>query len=224
MRMFNPWLLPCVLMACGLGNVKATTEEVEVEGDAPKLAPKVEKTKAAASDVRAHYLVTVANDYIIEAYKNGVLIPDAKRELLDEIFGATVERITLDVRDGDWLVFHVVHNHLRWGGTKFFAVAGCLAENKFGFVSDPASPQWSACDDPAQAADFVRLREYGTKTRASVETNAWSEGMDRMHDAAGKSFNGKPLWGLAPSTWIKFLVDAPAAATPKAEIKVYLNK
>jgi len=226
MRMINAWFLPCLFLACGLGNMKAVAEEVEeadVTVETGKTPPPKEKSKAE-SDVRAHYLITVTNDYIVEAYKNGVVIPDAQRELLLERFGATAEKIIVEVRDGDWLVFHVVHNHLRWGGAKYFAVAGCLAENKFGFVSDPASSQWSACDDPGQAADYVRLRDYGAKTRASVETNPWSEGDPHMRTYAGKSFAGKALWGQAPSTWVKFLVEAPAGAPAKAQINVYLKK
>src|SRR5687768_17044710 len=78
--------------------------------------------ESKATGVQARHLITVANDYIVEVCRNGKRIPDAKRELLEERFGATAERITVDVRKGDWLVFHVVHNRIRWGGSKYFAV------------------------------------------------------------------------------------------------------
>ncbi|MEZ0274592.1 MAG: hypothetical protein ACAH88_06785, partial [Roseimicrobium sp.] len=114
------------------------------------------EARIQANALQARHLITVANDYIVEVYKNGKRIPDAQRELLEERFGATVERITVDVRKGDWLVFNVVHNRIRWGGSKYFAVAGRIDDTKIGFVSDPASQQWSVCDDPAKSAEFIR--------------------------------------------------------------------
>lgn len=145
----------------------------------------------------------------MEVYKNGRHLPDEKRELLLERFGATAERITVPLRKGDWLVFHVVHNRIRWGGSKYFAVAGCLGENEHGFVSDPASQQWSVCDDPGKSADFIRHRDAGIEVRASAIANPWGEGDQYMREYAGESFVGKPLWGGAPSTWIKYVVGDP---------------
>src|SRR5947207_11914800 len=79
-------------------------------------------------DLRASYLITVADDFVADAYRNGRPIPDAKRQLLEDRFGATVERINTEVRKGDWLVFNVVNDRLRWGGAYYFAVAGCFAK------------------------------------------------------------------------------------------------
>lgn len=151
-------------------------------------------------------LVTVTDDFIVEAYKNGVRIRDDQRQLLEEVYGATAERITVEVRAGDWLVFHVVNNRMRWGGVKCFAVAGCTGENDFGFVSDPDSGDWSVCDDPRLAHDFVRLRDEGTETRASTIGKPWADGDAIIRKHAGEGFPGKPLWGGAASTWIKFVV------------------
>ena len=50
------------------------------------------------SDQRAKHLITVADDFIVDVYHNGVRVADGKRRLLVERFGATVERITADVR------------------------------------------------------------------------------------------------------------------------------
>jgi hypothetical protein len=94
-------------------------------------------------------------------------------------------------------------------------VAGCRVKNEFGFVSDPASTDWSSCDDPAKAPAFIRSRNHGTKTRALLIENPWSEGDPDIKETAGESFGGKPLWGNAPSTWIKFV--APGAAHLKVK-------
>ena len=170
----------------------------------------------------ASYLVTATDDFIVEAYKNGARIPDDKRQLLDEIHGATAERINVDVRGGDWLVFHVVNNRLRWDGAKYFAVAGCTGENEFGFVSDPGSSDWSVCDDPGRARDFIRQRDDGTETRASIIGKPWSDGDKTIRKHAGAEFPGKPLWGGAASTWIKFVVPknpTKPVALPNNEAK-----
>lgn len=152
----------------------------------------------------ATHLITVTDDFVVEAYKNGRRIE--QRTLLDEIHGATVERMDVQVRQGDWLVFHVVNNRLRWGGAKYFAVAGCFGKNEFGFVSDPASGLWSVCADPGRARDFIRMREEGTEVRASVIAQPWAEGDGHMRAHAGEDFPGKPLWGGGSSTWIKYVV------------------
>ncbi|HSI64114.1 MAG TPA: hypothetical protein VLE43_13385 [Candidatus Saccharimonadia bacterium] len=168
------------------------------------------EARIQANALQARHLITVANDYIVEVYKNGKRIPDAQRELLEERFGATVERITVDVRKGDWLVFNVVHNRIRWGGSKYFAVAGRIDDTKIGFVSDPASQQWSVCDDPAKSAEFIRNRDAGIEVRAGAIANPWGEGDGYIRKFAGEGFSGKSLWGGAPSTWIKFVAGDAA--------------
>jgi len=165
----------------------------------------VAKKVSRPNNLLAAHLITVTDDFIVEAYKNGTRIQDGQRTLLNEIFGATAERINVDVRPGDWLVFHVVNNRLRWEGSKYFAVAGMLGENDFGFVSDPASEAWSVCDDPERVRDFIRHRDEGTEIRASPIAKPWGEGDDHMRQNAGAGFPGKALWGGGASTWIKFV-------------------
>lgn len=165
----------------------------------------VEKEVKRSNGLLATHLVTVTDDFVVEAYKNGVRIQENQRTLLNEIFGATVERMAVDVRPGDWLVFHVVNNHLRWGGAKYFAVAGMVGTNEFGFVSDPASEAWSVCDDPDHVRDFIRRRDEGTEIRASPIAKPWEEGDEHMRQNAGAGFPGKSLWGGGASTWIKFV-------------------
>src|SRR3954452_3275615 len=111
-------------------------------GDAP--SPLSER----AGPEIARTLIAVADDFIVDVYHNGVKVPDDRREMVEEVHGPTVERIKLDVRKGDWLVFNVVNNRLRWGGASYFAVSGCFARDEFGFVSRPGTGPWSACDRP----------------------------------------------------------------------------
>ena len=164
--------------------------------------------KPRSSELPAEWMTVVAKDFVVDVYKNGKRIPDSKREALLDRFGATVERIHENVRPGDWIVFHVVNNRLRHGGTKFFAVAGTRKNSPFSFVSDPESEQWSVCDDPARADPFIRERDDGTEARATSITKPWEEGMKFMREYAGNKFPGKPLWGIAPSTWIKFVAPS----------------
>src|SRR6476646_5439873 len=79
-----------------------------------------ERSGRETPPLRARYLITVADDFLVDVYRNGRAVPDAKRTLLDERFGATVERLDVEVRKGDWLVFNVVNNRMRWGGASYF--------------------------------------------------------------------------------------------------------
>jgi hypothetical protein len=87
--------------------------------------------------VLATSLVFVADDFVVDLYHNGVKVPDERRTLLEEVFGATVERVDVEVREGDWLVFNVVNNRLRWGGVQYFGVAGLNAGASRGSGSSP---------------------------------------------------------------------------------------
>lgn len=168
--------------------------------------------RRAVPVLRATRLITVANDFIVDVYRNGVKVPDAKRKLLEEHHGATAEQIDLEVRPGDSLVFEVAHNRLRWGGSRYFAVAGLLPNGEYGFVSDPASPDWSVCDDAGQSQTFIRRRESGTQKRPSAITNPWDQGDGYMRKHAGAGYLGKPVWGGSAVTWIKYLAPKEEAA------------
>lgn len=153
------------------------------------------------------HLITATNDYIVDAYHNGVKIPEDQRKMLHEHFGATVEKIQVDVQPGDTLVFHVVSNRLRWGGSRYFAVAGLLGTGDYGFVTDPASSDWSICDDPLQSNQFIQQREYGNQNRALIATKPWDVGDELMHRYAGDGYPGKAVWGNNASTWIKYVAS-----------------
>ena len=132
---------------------------------------------------------------------------DADRKLLLDRFGASVERIGINVSVGDWLVYHVAHNRLRHKGSKFFAVTGLRDEERVGFVSDPKSENWSVCDEPSRIREFIQNRDEGTEARAIPIARPWKEGVKFMKKYTGlEEFSGEALWGTAPSTWIKFIV------------------
>jgi hypothetical protein len=158
----------------------------------------------SALGLRAKWLRTVADDFIVDVWRNGEKIADAKRALEHEIFGATVEKIDVEVRSGDWLVFHVVHNRLRWGGAKYFGVAGFVADGEITVVSEADSGRWSACDDPREAEKFVTLRDHLAHRKPKVIELRWEQGDVWMNQIAGDKWQGKPIWGAAASAWLKY--------------------
>ncbi len=161
----------------------------------------------AEGALRAREVLWVADDFVVELWHNGHVVPLGSRRLENEIFGATVERVPLTVRTGDWLCFHVVNNRLRWGGCRFFAAAGKLAEHEFGFESDPQSPAWSACDDPERAAQFVASANTPGERRALPIAHPWDQGAARMRDLCGPGCRAQPLWGASASTWLKVRIE-----------------
>lgn len=149
----------------------------------------------------------VAKDFVVEVYRNGVRISDTERSLLLDRYGATAEKIKVRLRPGDWIVFHVVSNRIRHEGSKYFAAAGIGRHGGFSFVSDPNSPQWSVCDNVSRARQFIREREAGTEARAVPIARVWEEGMKFSKEHIGEDFDGTPIWGASPSTWIKYVVS-----------------
>lgn len=162
-----------------------------------------------ADNLLANYLTIAAKDFVIAAWVNGDPVPTRQRRLILDRFGSTVEKMSVNIRKGDWIVFNVAHNPIRHGGTRYFAVAGNLDKDKFGFVSDPASENWTICDDPSQAAAFISQPGPGVGMRPSSISRKWHEGDGLMRRHAGGSFKGKAIWGKSTSTWIKY--TAPPA-------------
>jgi len=155
---------------------------------------------------RAKYLITVTDDFIVDAWVNGRRVDDTSRQLLAEIFGATVERIDVPIYSGDWVVFNVVSNRMRWNGSSYFAVAGLLEPDKYGFVSSLKNGAWSACDNPRQAPKFIYQRKFGIENPAVEIPHLWGGGDELIRRYAGQEWNGTPLWGRGRNTWIKVLI------------------
>lgn len=160
----------------------------------------------ADEDVVANYVITSADDFLVDVYHNGEVVPDGCRHMLSERFGATSERIDLQVRRGDWIVFHVVSDRMRWGGVRYFAAAGLFEKNEFGFVSHPDSRQWSACDNTSRVAKFIAKKDFMSHSPAQKVTEIWRDGDELMKQFAGDSWCGEPLWGCSRDTWLKFIV------------------
>ena len=156
---------------------------------------------------RAQYVITVTDDFVVNVYHNGKLVPDSKRELVLDHFGATVERININVQKGDWLVFNVVNNRLRWGGAYYFAVAGCFEKNEFGFVSQLGTGDWSVCDNLREVDAFIATKSHLVHHAAKQVAQPWHEGTKLMRQHAGDAWQGSPLWGVEKNTWIKVVVD-----------------
>ncbi len=190
-------------------------------GESPAQSPR------AADGVLARTLITVADDFIVDVYHNGVKVADDRRELVAEVFGATVERIKVDVRPGDWLVFNVVNNRLRWRGASYFAVSG-RGDSGVAFTTELDSGRWSCCDDPGQVAQFIADRDRFARNlathpieefevaqfiadrdrfadhRALPVANPWDQG-DSLMARHADGWAGKPVWGGSRNTWIKFI-------------------
>jgi hypothetical protein len=162
----------------------------------------------SAARLRAKWVNIVADDFVVDLWHNGKPVPAAKRSLLHEIFGATVERVDVALASGDWLVLHVVHNRLRWNGCKFFGLAGLIAEREVTIVSRNGN-EWSSIDDPTDARRFIVEREYLAKRGVKVVPHdvRWDQGAPRLDEACGVAWTGEPIWGDAPSTYLKLRVE-----------------
>ena len=165
------------------------------------------KPERAEGTLRAKYLITVTDDFVVDVYHNGRSVPDSKRAVVEETYGATAERMDIEVHRGDWLVFHIVSNRMRWGGVCYFGMAGCFAENEFGFVSSLEDGLWSSCDTAGDAEKFITKRTYFEDHPAQRIAQPWSSGTPLMQRFAGATWHGDPLWGSSRSTYVKVLVE-----------------
>jgi hypothetical protein len=184
---------------------RLASDEVSVEITEPADSrPSAGQTGEPRGEVIADHLFTVTDDFIIDVYHNGQKVPDSRRTLLVEQFGATAERIDIEVKKEDWLVFNVVNNRLRWGGCSYFAVTGQGGDG-VAFTTESESGRWSCCDEPGKVSRFISDRLYLGEQRAQPIENPWSGGDDLMKQVAD-GWTGKPLWGQSRNTWIKFVV------------------
>ena len=154
-------------------------------------------------------IYVVADDFVTDIHHNGKPVPDAQRKLRAEIYGAQVERVALDLRPGDWVVFNVVNNRLRWNGAYFFAAAAVNPDGLCVFPSDSRTGDWSACDDLEQVPRFIADRDHGRDKKPEPITKPWDRGKAEILKAC-PDFTGEPLWGdpRSKSTWLKFVVPA----------------
>jgi hypothetical protein len=167
----------------------------------------VSKLPLKRGQVIANFFYTVTDDFIVDVYQNGEKVSDSRRELTDEIFGATVEKINIEVREGDWLVFNVVNNRLRWGGASYFAVAGMKTGSGAGFVSDAGSQRWTYCDEPSQVNAFIADPSYLAGQMPRPPVSKWDQGDSRMNSLTD-GWKGSAIWGNSWNTWIKYVAPS----------------
>ncbi len=157
--------------------------------------------------IRANYIISAADDFVVNVYLNGKEIDINRRTMLWDQFGATGEKIDVIVRKGDWLVFNVVNNKLRWAGSSYFGVAGCYTKDEFGFVSRRDGALWSACDEAKDSDKFVTKKEWGRNRPVSKPEKEWDFGTTMMKGCAGDHWSGQSVWGTTRNTWIKVVVE-----------------
>jgi len=169
--------------------------------------PATTTTAAERGPVIADKIVAAVDDFIVDVYHNGEKVPDSSRRLLNEIHGATVEEIDIEVRSGDWIVFNCANNRLRWGGQSLFIAAGRLNESgPPAFATTANDPHWSACDDPSEVKKFIGDRAHLADKPAGSPESPWGEGMNIFNQMQPDS-GAQPIWGESRNTWIKFVAE-----------------
>jgi hypothetical protein len=156
----------------------------------------------------ASALLLVADDFVVEVYVNGRPVPSESRKLQADIFGAQIERVEVDLHDGDWIVFNVASNQLRWKGAHYFACAGLKGDaNDLVFASEARSGRWLACDDLTDVARFVADPNYLSDRKAQTIEKSWDPEGKRMRERV-PNWSGEGIWGTSRGTWIKYVVKA----------------
>ncbi len=178
------------------------------EAAAPAGEPARGKTMARA-------VFTSADDFLVDVWQNGKKVADDRRKVVGENFGATSEKLEIEIKEGDWLVFNVANNRLRWGGASYFGAAGVDESGKIVFESAPGDGHWSHCDDPGEVPAFIARPGYRADRAALPPANPWGGG-DGWMKAGVADWSGKPVWGRERTTWIKYVAPAPGTWKPIA--------
>lgn len=147
-----------------------------------------------------------ADDFVVDVFHNGQRVPETARRMTAEVYGAIGERVSLPVREGDWLVFNVVNNRLRWGGVHYFGAGGVGEDASLAFVSEE-SPQWSVCEEPGEAPRFIAEPGFQSDRPVRRIEKPWSGG-DKMISSKVPGWNGHAIWGdpTNRNIWLKFRV------------------
>jgi len=193
------------------------SEAKEDAGDAvnpgpakPSAAGKPDPVKRGASIGDA--MLWAADDFVVTVWQNGKVIDPSQRKLENEVFGATVERLTADVHEGDWLVFQLANNRKRWKGSRLFM--GTVMNSGIAVLETKAGPPWYVCDDPSKVQAFIANADSGNERpikRIPLD-EAWHDGMNRYKKKFPEG-KAEPIWGDERVTWIKLRVP-PSGAGP----------
>ncbi len=176
----------------------------------PAQAPAPPKREIAA------FVVIVVDEVMPAVWHNGQRVPESKCQLIGDVFGATLERINITVKEDDWLVFNVASNPVRWGGATFLGVAGMITEKASSFGSSLRDGRWSYEERTDQLRAFIEQRDTPGWPVMPPPVE-WDQGRSRMGDLTTQSWLGDPIWGGSHNTWIKFvarpLTNAPAVTS-----------
>ena len=159
----------------------------------------------ARGPVMAHYLQLVSAEFVVDVYHNGTLVPFHLHQLQKEVFGAQIEKVLLEIHEGDWLVFHVVNNGLRDGFPRSFFAAGMIDETHAAFVTDPKTHRWYACDEIQKVPHFITDRADKGDGNVQALTHPWKDGDKWIHEKV-PGWKGAPIWGTSHSSWLKYIV------------------
>lgn len=173
---------------------------------------KVPQTSQALGRQIISKVAWMADDFVVELYHNGRLVPLDVRTLEEEIFGATRESCRLAVKEGDWLVFHVVNNRMRWGGARLFVAA--LLHNDEPILVTQLDEKWSYCEKLENITTFIGVRDegFGEPIKQIPAEKVW-DGIGKWQSQPSGGYGAVPIWGQGPSTWIK--VRIPTSSLPK---------
>jgi hypothetical protein len=155
--------------------------------------------------IAAHYIQMVSAEFVVDIYHNGVLVPQSKRQLQKEVYGAQIEKVSLELHEGDWLVFHVVNNGLRTGFPRCFFAAGMLDETHPTFFTEAASHRWLACDNIQKVSQFIANWADRGDGSAQAVTQPWKDGVKYINEKV-PGWKGSPIWGTAHGTWLKYVI------------------
>jgi hypothetical protein len=150
-----------------------------------------------------------SDDFVVDVFHNGHRVPDEARTMNSEVYGAIGERTTVTVREGDWIVFNVANNRLRWGGVYYFGVAGVAEDGSVAFVSEE-SDRWSVCEDPGQVPRFIADPKFLADNAVQRIEKPWTGG-DKMIHSKVKGWTGYAIWGSPTNRniWLKYRVASP---------------
>jgi hypothetical protein len=152
-------------------------------------------------------LITASDEFVADVYVNGRPVPQGNRHLLAEVYGAQAERVTVELREGDWVVFHVVNKGLRWDGQSYFGTAALTTDGRVVFTTERRSSRWSACDDPSAVPAFLADPTAGANVPAVAPEHVWTLGDGMLRDYVPR-WAGQPIWGRSHSTWLKCTIAA----------------
>jgi hypothetical protein len=155
--------------------------------------------------VIAHYLQIVSSEMVTDVYQNGKIVPAKQHVLQAEIFGAQIERVNIEIHEGDWIVFHAVNNDLRGGFPRYFVAAAMADSQHSVFQSETESGQWFRCDTLERVPAFISNRNDHGDGKPRLVTVHWGDG-DKQIAEKVPDWSGEPIWGVSHEPWLKYIV------------------